>query len=77
MNALISGVFPHMAARSGAYPFIFFCLMMMVQFSVVLMVYPETKGVTLEDMQKHMEASRVLAHRGSERISGYLTGLHG
>ena len=28
MNALISGVFPHMAARSGAYPFIFFCLMM-------------------------------------------------
>ncbi|HWC17740.1 MAG TPA: sugar porter family MFS transporter, partial [Terriglobales bacterium] len=59
MNALISGIFPHMAARSGAYPFIFFCLMMMVQFFVVLFVYPETKGITLEEMQKRLEDSRV------------------
>jgi MFS transporter, SP family, arabinose:H+ symporter len=55
MNALISGIFPHMAARSGAYPFIFFCLMMIAQFFVVLLVYPETKGITLEDMQKRIE----------------------
>ncbi|MFL6439488.1 MAG: sugar porter family MFS transporter [Terriglobales bacterium] len=58
MNALISGVFPHMAARSGAYPFIFFCVMMIAQFFVVLLVYPETKGITLEDMQKRLEAAR-------------------
>jgi sugar porter (SP) family MFS transporter len=58
MNALISGIFPHMAARSGAYPFIFFSLMMVVQFFVVLLIYPETKGITLEDMQKRLEQSR-------------------
>jgi SP family arabinose:H+ symporter-like MFS transporter len=58
MNALISGIFPHMAARSGAYPFIFFCVMMIAQFFVVLLVYPETKGITLEDMQRRLEASR-------------------
>ena len=54
MNALISGTFPLMAASSGAYPFVFFALMMVVQFFVVLFVYPETKGVTLEAMQKKM-----------------------
>ncbi len=54
MNALISGIFPLMAARSGAYPFVFFSAMMVLQFFVVLMVYPETKGVTLEQMQKKM-----------------------
>ncbi len=54
MNALISGVFPLMAASSGAYPFVFFSAMMALQFFVVLFVYPETKGVTLEEMQKKM-----------------------
>jgi len=54
MNALISQVFPLMAARSGAYPFVFFSLMMVVQFFVVLFVYPETKGLTLEEMQRKM-----------------------
>src|SRR5579862_1079797 len=54
MNALISQVFPLMAARSGAYPFVFFSVMMVVQFFVVLFVYPETKGLTLEEMQKKM-----------------------
>jgi MFS transporter, SP family, arabinose:H+ symporter len=59
MNALISGIFPHMAARSGAYPFMFFCVMMIAQFFVVLLIYPETKGITLEDMQSRLEAARV------------------
>jgi len=54
MNALISQVFPLMAARSGAYPFVFFSVMMVVQFFVVLFVYPETKGLTLEEMQRKM-----------------------
>lgn len=54
MNALISFTFPQMAASSGAYPFVFFSVMMVVQFFVVLLVYPETKGVTLEQMQKKM-----------------------
>jgi len=54
MNALISQSFPLMAARSGAYPFVFFSVMMVVQFFVVLLVYPETKGLTLEEMQRKM-----------------------
>jgi MFS transporter, SP family, arabinose:H+ symporter len=54
MNAIISGVFPVLAARSGAVPFVFFSLMMVVQLVVVWLVYPETKGVTLEQMQKKL-----------------------
>ncbi|HWR51264.1 MAG TPA: sugar porter family MFS transporter [Bryobacteraceae bacterium] len=53
-NAVIAGVFPMLAARSGAIPFAFFSVMMVVQFFVVLLVYPETKGVTLEQMQKKL-----------------------
>jgi len=57
MNALISGTFPLFAASSGGYPFVVFSLMMVLQFFVVLFVYPETKGVTLEEMQKKLAAS--------------------
>jgi sugar porter (SP) family MFS transporter len=58
MNALISGIFPLMAATSGGYPFVFFSIMMVVQFFVVFFIYPETKGVTLEDMQKKLASSQ-------------------
>jgi MFS transporter, SP family, arabinose:H+ symporter len=58
MNALISGTFPLLAASSGGYPFVFFSIMMVVQFFVVLFVYPETKGVSLEDMQKRLAISQ-------------------
>jgi sugar porter (SP) family MFS transporter len=54
MNAIISGVFPLMAASSGGAPFAFFSLMMVVQFFVVLFLYPETKGVSLEEMQRKL-----------------------
>ncbi len=54
MNALISGMFPLVAAASAIAPFVFFAVMMAVQFFVVLFWYPETKGVTLEQMQKKM-----------------------
>jgi sugar porter (SP) family MFS transporter len=54
MNALISGLFPMMAAASGAYPFVFFSVMMAVQFFVVLFVFPETKGFSLEEMQRKL-----------------------
>ena len=36
------------------YPFVFFSAMMVLQFFVVLFVYPETKGVSLEEMQKKL-----------------------
>ena len=52
MNALIAFVFPVIAQRyGGAYPFVFFAAMMALMFFVVLFTYPETKGVTLEQMQ--------------------------
>lgn len=54
MNALISWTFPLMAASSGGYPFVFFSAMMVLQFFVVLFIYPETKGISLEDMQKKL-----------------------
>lgn len=54
MNAMIAAVFPVIAARSGAAPFAFFAAMTVVQFGVVLATYPETKGVTLEAMQKKL-----------------------
>jgi MFS transporter, SP family, arabinose:H+ symporter len=57
MNAAISLIFPLMAASSGAYPFVFFALMMVLQFFVVLFVYPETKGLSLEEMQKKLGIS--------------------
>jgi MFS family permease len=54
MNALISFEFPRLAAASGAYPFVFFSAMMVLQFFVVLFLFPETKNVSLEGMQKKL-----------------------
>ncbi len=56
MNAMISGVFPAVAALYPAAPFAFFAGMMAVQFVVVLLWYPETKGVSLEALQKELQA---------------------
>jgi len=54
MNALIAQTFPLIAARSQALPFGFFAAMMLLQSFVVMMVYPETKGRTLEAIQAHI-----------------------
>jgi MFS transporter, SP family, arabinose:H+ symporter len=53
-NAIVSGLFPLLAASSGGYPFVFFAVMTALQFFVVLFVYPETKGVSLEAMQRKL-----------------------
>jgi sugar porter (SP) family MFS transporter len=58
MNAGISWLFPIVAVR-GAEPFMFFAAMMVVQFFVVLFLYPETKGITLEEVDKKLG---VIAH---------------
>jgi SP family arabinose:H+ symporter-like MFS transporter len=54
MNAIIAYTFPQLAKSSGAYPFVFFGAMMVVQFFLVLLFYPETKGYTLEKMQNRL-----------------------
>jgi len=54
MNALISGAFPLWANSSGGFPFLFFAMMMVLQFVVVLYFYPETKQITLERLQARL-----------------------
>ncbi len=54
MNAAIALVFPILAAKSGGAPFVFFAVMTVVQFVVVLFMYPETKGQTLETLQRRL-----------------------
>ena len=54
MAGIISLGFPAVAAKSGGYPFVLFAVMMAVQFFVVLLWYPETKGVSLEEMQRKL-----------------------
>ena len=52
LNACIALVFPVAAKKlGGGVPFVFFAAMMALMFFVVLFTYPETKGVTLEQMQ--------------------------
>jgi sugar porter (SP) family MFS transporter len=58
MNALIATVFPVIAAKSQGLPFAFFAACMVVQFFVVLAVFPETRGVELEKMDRALEPWR-------------------
>ena len=60
MNAIISLLFPMVASFSGAYPFYFFGAMMLLQFVVVLFFFPETKGISLEEMQNQIIHQPVL-----------------
>jgi sugar porter (SP) family MFS transporter len=54
MNAAVSFSFPIVASKSRGAPFVFFSLMMALQFFVVLFMYPETKGHSLEEMQRKL-----------------------
>ncbi len=55
MNTVIALEFPvAVHLMSTATPFIFFAGMTLVQFLVVLFVYPETKGQTLEQLQRKL-----------------------
>jgi len=55
MCAAITWTYPLMAETSGGYPFVFFAVMMVVQFFVVLAFFPETKGISLEEMQTKLK----------------------
>jgi sugar porter (SP) family MFS transporter len=55
MNTIIALEFPVLVASVGrAAPFTFFAIMTGVQFVVVLLTYPETKGQTLEELQRKL-----------------------
>ena len=55
MNTAIQLAFPMVVAQIGrSAPFTFFAIMTVIQFLVVLFVYPETKGQTLEALQRRL-----------------------
>ncbi|MGD0732864.1 MAG: sugar porter family MFS transporter [Terracidiphilus sp.] len=55
MNAVLQMAFPVVVhAMNKGTPFVFFAAMTVVQFVVVLFTYPETKGQTLEALQRRL-----------------------
>ncbi|MGA8042169.1 MAG: sugar porter family MFS transporter [Terracidiphilus sp.] len=55
MNTLIALEFPVLVVSLGrSAPFVFFAVMTAVQFLTVLFFYPETKGQTLEELQRRL-----------------------
>jgi hypothetical protein len=50
MDAIIATLFPVAAAYSKGAPFIFFAVMVVLQFVVVLFFFPETKRAPLENI---------------------------
>ncbi len=51
MDAIIATAFPLVAAVSKGAPFLFFSAMMVVQFIVVMAIFPETKRLSLEQIE--------------------------
>jgi len=57
MAAIISWTFPMIvegSEKGGFYSFVFYCAMMVVAFVFIWKVMPETKGRTLEQIQKDL-----------------------
>jgi MFS family permease len=55
LAAIITNIFPHFAATYGGGPiFLFFSAMMVFQLLYVWRMMPETKGVSLEELQKRL-----------------------
>ena len=55
MNALIAGLFPVLVTWSPGAPFAIFAVAMVVQFVVVAAVFPETRGVDLDEMAERLQ----------------------
>jgi sugar porter (SP) family MFS transporter len=56
-NAVISRYFPVVAAASASLPFVFFSACTVLQFVVVLTLFPETKRTTLERLSETLEGA--------------------
>lgn len=55
MNTCIALIFPTVTTTMGrGAPFVFFAAMTALQFMIVLLTYPETKGQTLEALQRRL-----------------------
>ena len=53
--AIVSWSFPVLAGKSAALPFLFFAGMMVLQFFLVWIYLPETKGASLEELQRRLK----------------------
>ncbi|MFY0599327.1 MAG: sugar porter family MFS transporter [Cyclobacteriaceae bacterium] len=58
MAAVISWAFPIFAEESGGYTFAFYWFCMLAQLLWVIFVMPETKGVSLENIEKHLNLKK-------------------
>ncbi len=54
LDVAVSWSFPVVAGGAGAYAFGFFAVMMVAQFFLVLRFFPETKGISLEELQQRL-----------------------
>lgn len=77
--ALLTTVFPKMVELSGAnehpqragYIFAFFCFMMFLQLVWVKTMVPETKGITLEEMQSKLGIEAESSRAGNPAVRSY------
>ena len=77
MNTIIGQAFPMVAAHTQALPFAFFALCMVLQFFVVLVMFPETRGVELEKMDErpgNLHPKRGIVNSFTRRSSASLVG---
>lgn len=54
VNGMISLIFPTLAAKSASLPFVIFAGIMVAQFVVTLLFFPETKSLSLEELQRRL-----------------------
>lgn len=54
MCILVSTFFPPLIAQFNGYVFVFFAIMMVLQFIIILIYLPETKGKTLEEIEREL-----------------------
>ncbi|MDY6944859.1 MAG: sugar porter family MFS transporter [Pseudomonadota bacterium] len=54
MNAIVAAAFPVIATQSQSGPFFVFLVMVILQLVAVLLFFPETSGVRLEDIQRRL-----------------------
>ena len=55
MCAIVSGLFPFAVEKTGPWVFAFFAAMMLIQVFWAIFVMPETKGGSIEDMEKRLK----------------------
>jgi sugar porter (SP) family MFS transporter len=61
MAAVIAQVYPMLSGYSNALPFAIFAGCMVLQFFVVLALFPETRGVELESMDKALQRNKEIS----------------